>query len=133
MGGRSSSSGLRVADSFSSLPSSNINPLAPTKRATEVFDREYTALRLLARDSIARGEYNNAGYSTLHSDDEESAFSRRMLQGMQSKINSEWRNLELDEKLGVLTPERLRERRYALIMMQHMVNRYYTNMFGGSY
>ena len=129
MGGRSSGSGLRAADRFSTLPSSSINPLAPTKRATEIFDREYTQLRLLARDLISRGEYDVAGYSTLHHDDEEEPFSRRMLQGMQSKINSEWRNLEMDEKLGVLTADRLRERRYALIMLQRMLNRYYDNSY----
>lgn len=115
--------------SFNRLPDTNIKPLKPTSRANEVFNREYTQLRLLADRLIADGEYNSGGYSTLHNSDDEPVFSRRMLQGMQARLNSEWHGLEIDVKLGVGTPEERRKKRYALIMLQKMLNKYYKSMY----
>ena len=117
------------AQRFTTLPSTNIKPLRPTKRAEEVFTREYTRLRLLAKNAIEDNNFNVGGYSNLHSDDNEPVFSRRMLQGVQAKINSEFHGLELDAKLGVGDEESRLVRRYALSMLQRMVNKYYKSMY----
>lgn len=118
-----------TANTFTVLPDTNIKPLSPTKRSEEVFTREYTSLRRLARESIERGEFNNGGYSSLHSNDDEAVFSKRMMQGMQARLNSEWHGLEIDAKLNVGTEEERRVKRYALTMLQHMMNRYYKSMY----
>ena len=119
-----------ISNNFDTLPSTDIKPLKPTQRSEQVFAREYTSLRRLAKDSIERNEFNNGGYNTLHSDDNEPVFSKRMMQGMQARLNSEWHGLELDAKLGVGTPEERRVKRYALTMLQKMMNRYYQSMYG---
>lgn len=132
MGGRGSN-GVRntvsVTEKFRALPESNIKPLKPTQRADEVFSREYTELRLLADKLLANGELDSGGYSTLHKDDNEPVFSQRMLQGMQARVNSEFRGLNIDEQLGVSTPEENVRKRYALTMLQKMMNKYYDDMY----
>lgn len=117
------------AQNFDTLPETSIKPLKPTQRSEEVFTREYTSLRQLARDSIERGEFNVGGYSTLHSNDDEAVFSKRMMSGMQARLNSEWHGLEIDAKLGVGTEEERRVKRYALTMLQKMMNKYYKSMY----
>ena len=106
-----------VANTFTVLPDTNIKSLKPTKRSEEVFTREYTLLRKLARDS------------SLHFNDNEEVFSKRMIQGMQARLNSEWHGLEIDAKLGVGTEEERRVKRYALTMLQRMMNNYYHAMY----
>lgn len=122
-------SSTNMSSNFNTLPDTDIKPLRPTKRSEEVFTREYTDLRRLARDSIEQGNFNVGGYSTLHSDDNEPVFSKRMMQGMQARLNTEWHGLEIDAKLGVGTEEERRVKRYALTMMQRMMNKYYRSMY----
>ena len=129
MGSVGASKNTVITKTFDTLPDTNIKPLKPTKRSEEVFNREYTILRRLAKDSVERGEFNVSGYSTLHNSEEEAVFSKRMMSGMQARLNSEWHGLEIDAKLGVDTEEGRLVKRYALTMLQRMMNKYYKLMY----
>ena len=121
--------GNAVAKKFEELPESLVPTGKVTKRAEEVFSREYAALRILAQDAINSNNFNVSGYSSLHRDDNEAVFSKQMLHGLESKIQSEWKDLKYDEKFGILNAEKLLQHRYALTMFQKMVNKYYKGMY----
>ena len=129
MGSRGAGSG-RVGV-FTSLPESKLTAGNPTAKSKEVFDRLYTDLRLLARESIERGEMNIAGYSNMHASDDEKVFTKPTLKGLQSLINSEWKSIEIGERLKATTPENIKVKRYAITMMQKMLNKYYESVYGG--
>ena len=130
MGGRSSTGNRNVTPTFNTLPEMELaSGMRITKRAREVFDREYRSLRELATRLIENGDYNSQGYTTLHSDDNEPVFTIRMLEGMATAITNEFKNIKMDEELGVSTPEKRLVRRYALNMMTHMMNKYYNSMY----
>ena len=113
------------------LPEPVMKPGKPTKLSQEVFNKEYTGTRRLAESEIEAERVDTFGYSGL-SDDNYSGgvFSKPMLRGMQALINSEWNRVARDEKQGWSTPERTQVRKYALVMLNNMVNRYYTSTYG---
>ena len=126
-GGKPVSAPQAVADEdrFTSLPQSLVPDGKVTKRAEEVFRREYTSTRALAKDVVSRGDYNVSGYNTLHQSDDEPVFTKPVLKGVQHQINSEWKNLQYDVKFNIIDQHTAMTRRYALTMLQNMVNRYY--------
>lgn len=131
MGSRGAGSGRTGSnDLFNKLPASIAGSGKITKRSQEVFDREYTNLRLLANDLMERGDYKSSGYNTLHASNDEPVFTKPVLKGINTLIEKEWDKLNFAERNGLSNPERIKKNRYALTMMRKMTNKYYNSMYG---
>ena len=133
MGKRGANSGLsfeaQINEISFQLSNNEIKPMNPTKQSREVFENEYRKLRKLAAQEIEKGNYDTFGYNSLDDEKYGKVFSRQALQGVQALINSEFKNIEIDEKLNVSTPEKRRIRKYALVMLNNMINRYYKTLY----
>ena len=100
-----------------------------TNRAVELFDRTYTEARSNVEFYKRFDDFGDKLLQPIFVDIEkgESYPSLFTLKGIQAKINSERRNIEMALKLNVITNDKAEQKRKALNAVQRGLNRFYEN------
>ena len=118
MGGRGGSGGRGMNLNTQLAELQPTKGMKITKIAQKAFDDTYRDARRYVNtwgddnNKLAiRTDFGEHGFVSLHT-----------LRGVQALINSEVKNLDMDEKLGVLDKEKLRKRRIALRSVQRGLN-----------
>lgn len=98
-----------------------LEPAKPTKNAEDAFNYIYrNARKLAAQEDADKIDMIAGGFN--YKGDETPVLSEQALRGIQSKINSERKDLELDLELGVLSREDVQVRSKALDIVQRTLN-----------
>lgn len=95
-----------------------IEPGKPTKYAVEIFDYNYRE----AREHVKRWGNGEFQFTNLSISDDSPIMSTRTFKGVQSKINTERAEIDLDEEFGVLSKDEAQQRRVALNAVQKTLN-----------
>lgn len=123
------SGGTQREPLFRELPESTVPAGRVTRASQQMFDDNYTDLRILADECMDRGQYDVRGYTRLNSPNDD-VITKPQLRGMRSLVESEWRSNDISRRLNVIDNDRFFRNRYALTMFANMINDYNKSMYG---